>query len=976
VDRKTRLGLLASAILDGTPVDWPSAQQADPRDQAVVRQLQLLAEIAALHQSEPREPAPATAAMAGAPLPLVTWGHLQLGELIGTGAFGEVYRAWDLHLHREVALKLLRSRRGDDGSLSVGDPGRVVHEGRLLARVRHPNVITVYGAEPRDGTIGIWMEFIAGRTLHRLVDEQGPLGAREVVALGVDLCRALAAVHQAGLLHRDISARNVMREQGGRVVLMDFGAGYDAPGPGHDAAAAGMTGTPPYMAPELFAGRPAEVRTDIYALGALLFYVASAEFPVGGRTLAELRTAHEVGTRRRLRDLRSDLPPGLVTVIERATAADPALRYASAGALENALQDSLDDPVREPDTRPAPRRRWLVAAAVAAAAAAIGLNTLWRSAAGPAPPSTTAAPAAMLTDRRLDPPPQVWLFSNPSADGRMVAAQVTDTGDVALVDLTTGTFRPLGLSAQAPPGGYASSAALAPDGRAVAVEWAADDGGSLWVVPTDGLPVRQVGKWPAVVHQWSADGAFVLVTIVRGREHELALIALSDGGVRALHRGPVPPERASLSADGRFVVFDAPPSTATVDHDLMIVDVHTGQEWSLVAGPSHDTLPLWSPDGRTIVFVSDRSREPSLWGIKMSFGRAAGPPELLRDDVGRIYPYGFTASGTLFYQRFAGFAAIHTAGIAPSPTAPAELSARQALSNFYPVWAPDGRALAFTSERTLIGRELWLRDLASGRDVRVPAPARVGRVHAWSPDSRWLLVSGYNNARRHRVDRVTGQMDEVAVAVEGRSAWTSAGIVYRTGDRVIVAAPDGTIRRTLTRLADASAGFGLADDGESVLDAAAGATLTLRHTASSRTLQWQQPGLTAIAEHLTAAGGAGAVYVARQTDGSAETQLLMWWPGEGAPRELLRARGPEAFRLVGWGEDRRDVVVIRRRIDDDSTRRQETVWRVPLDGSPPISSGISLVGLRDASMHPDGRRIAFNAGWKQVEHWTMEHVLH
>jgi hypothetical protein len=193
---------------------------------------------------------------------------------------------------------------------------------------------------------------------------------------------------------------------------------------------------------------------------------------------------------------------------------------------------------------------------------------------------------------------------------------------------------------------------------------------------------------------------------------------------------------------------------------------------------------------------------------------------------------------------------------------------------------------------------------------------------------------------------------------------------------VVVATPDGSIRRTLSRSAGATVGFGLADDGESVLDAEPGATITLRATATSRTLHWQQPGITSIAGHLTAAGGAGAVYVARQPDGDGEARLLMSWNGDGAPRELLRARGGEAFQLVGWGENRREVVIIRRRLDDDSTKREETVWRVPLDGSPPISTGISLVGLRDASMHPDGRRIAFNAGWKQVEHWTMEHVLH
>src|SRR5215471_733308 len=167
------------------------------------------------------------------------WGPLVLMEKVGEGSFGEVYRAWDMTLEREVALKLMRAAEEDPALLQ---------EARMLAKLRHPNVVTVYGADRHDGRSGVWMDFIEGETLAAIVEERGAFGAMEALLVGVDVCRALAAVHQSGLLHRDIKAQNVMRERGGRIVLMDFGLGHEAAG----GAAANFGGTLPYIAPELF----------------------------------------------------------------------------------------------------------------------------------------------------------------------------------------------------------------------------------------------------------------------------------------------------------------------------------------------------------------------------------------------------------------------------------------------------------------------------------------------------------------------------------------------------------------------------------------------------------------------------------------------------------------------------------------------------------------------------------------------------
>src|SRR5262249_23878685 len=121
---------------------------------------------------------------------------------------GEVYRAWDARLDREVALKLLPAT-----TTSSDVRAAIVNEGRLLARVRHANVVTIYGADRVDDRIGLWMEFVRGHTLEELLQSGYVFGAPEAIDIGVQLCRAASAVHDAGLLHRDIKAHNVMRAE-------------------------------------------------------------------------------------------------------------------------------------------------------------------------------------------------------------------------------------------------------------------------------------------------------------------------------------------------------------------------------------------------------------------------------------------------------------------------------------------------------------------------------------------------------------------------------------------------------------------------------------------------------------------------------------------------------------------------------------------------------------------------------------------
>jgi len=262
------------------------------------------------------------------------WGSFRLLARVGHGSFGEVYRAWDPHLEREVAVKLLLPASVEHEE----DYRAILREARALAAVQHPNIVHVYGIDRHDGRVGYWTDFVRGKTLSFLLSAQGPFGYREAALIGLDVAKALSAVHRAGLLHRDIKAENVMREEGGRILLMDFGLST------LPQLQTGVAGTPTYMAPELFSGSPATVASDIYAVGVLLFYLVTGQHPVrlGGLTAREAAAA--ISKRRALIDLRPDLSESFMRTVSVAMEMDPAKRYASAGQLAEALAETLGAP--------------------------------------------------------------------------------------------------------------------------------------------------------------------------------------------------------------------------------------------------------------------------------------------------------------------------------------------------------------------------------------------------------------------------------------------------------------------------------------------------------------------------------------------------------------------------------------------------------------------------------------------------------
>jgi eukaryotic-like serine/threonine-protein kinase len=343
---------LAARIADEQPVDWRELETANAGSMSGLREIEQLAQ--GFRHLQVSAVAPNTPTSNR-----FMFGNLQVLEPLGSGAQGEVWRAYDPLLDLHVALKL---RKFESGVLS----NQFLDEGRRLARVRQANVVSVYGAAIHGGRAGIWSELVRGSSLAELLAGHGAFPAEEVRGIGMDLCHALAAVHRHGLVHGDVKAENVMREVSGRIVLMDFGAAreFELADPGV------VTGTLRYLAPEVLRGEPPSPASDIYALGVLLFHLLSGEFPYAQSELDALLQAQSRGERVRLGTLKPEAPVDLVRAVERALAIDPGRRPATALAFAAALAP-----------QPAPvaaRWPWSLLAALVGVALLTAAAMVWR----------------------------------------------------------------------------------------------------------------------------------------------------------------------------------------------------------------------------------------------------------------------------------------------------------------------------------------------------------------------------------------------------------------------------------------------------------------------------------------------------------------------------------------------------------------------------------------------------------------------
>ena len=494
-----------------------------------------------------------------------TIGHYEILEKLGQGGMGVVYKARDTQLDRFVAIKILAPDKAANPERKL----RFVQEAKAASALNHPNIVTIHEIGSEAGADFIVMEFIAGRTLDRLIP-RGGLKLAELLKIAIPVADALARAHAAGIVHRDLKPGNIIVGEDGQVTkLLDFGLAKLSTL--HDASDAELTrpeapeteegsllGTVSYMSPEQAEARKVDARSDIFSFGAVLYEMATGQRAFIGRSKISTLAAVLQSDPKRPAELQAGLPRELEKIIERCLRKDPAWRYQSAADLKISLYDLQ----RETES------------GVLAAAPAQGHSNRW-----------IAALALGLAMGAAG----AWWF--PSRGAPHTAAY--------------GPVKPLTTYV-----GLEYEPALSPDGNQVAFAWdgAKQDNFDIYVRLVEGGAPLRLTTDPADdrAPAWSPNGR--QLAFLRG--NAIYLIPALGGVERKLlqfPRGTLPVSSLSWSPDGRFLAFSGAEDNGAAS--IWIVSTESGDYHRASAPPQgnlYDVSPAFSPDGRTLAFIRSR----------------------------------------------------------------------------------------------------------------------------------------------------------------------------------------------------------------------------------------------------------------------------------------------------------------------------------------------------------------------------------
>ena len=556
--------------------------------------------------------------------------------------------------------------------------------------------------------------------------------------------------------------------------------------------------------------------------------------------------------------------------------------------------------------------------------------------------------------------PEVDVTGAPSPDGRYLSFVDWETGDLAVRDLKTGRNRHLtNKGSWNESSEFAYYSRISPDGMQVAYAWFNEDlFFDLRLISFDGSGLRVLYRNEELAYlqpfDWSQDGKHILALFSRNdRTRQIVLVSVADGSVRVLKtldwRSP---QKMSLSPDGHYIVYDFPPQEDAPERDLFLLSTDGSREIPLAAHPANDLFPVWTPDGKGILFGSDRTGTLDFWLLSMSDGNAQGSPELVKKGMGRLSPMGFTRDGAFYYILPTGIRDVYVAtldlagGRLLEPPTP--VTQRFVGANRNPDWSPDGRFLAFVSQRGSVSGEriLVIRTVETGeeRELR-PALTSFNRPR-WSPDGRTILVVGKDNKNRTGLYGIDVQTGDVTTIVQHELGYVQHPAWSPDGKAVYYLRYDPTASSHLRILGrDLETG-----QEKAVFD----------------------PGPKAGIGNMSLSPD-GRQVVFTINDGRSTIIRVVGVTG-GAPRELLSVKNPAGVIPLAWTPDGRHLLFAK----SDSTRSQEQIfelWHIPVEGGEPQKHELAMERLFDLRIHPDGRRLAFTAGQNKAEIWVMENFL-